>query len=127
MAAPATLVVVAGIVATANPAAVGTAAMAAPTAAGTAMTAAPAAAGAMATVTAPTAAGAAQWQQWEQEGVEGAYTAPGITFFILYFAVNLHLYLLSGFNVPIKLAQCYAKSLGLTAQLRLSKSWAEAF
>ena len=46
--------------------------------------------------------------------------------FILFFAVNLHLYLLSGFNVPIKLAQHYAKTLGSMAQLRLSKFWAEA-
>jgi hypothetical protein len=75
---------------------------------------------------APTAAGAAQWQQRGQEGEQGAYTAPDITFFILFFAVSLHLYLRSGFNVPTKLVQCYAKSLGLTAQLRLSKSWAEA-
>ena len=45
--------------------------------------------------------------------------------FILFFAVNLHLYLLSGF-VPTKLAQHYAKSLGSTAQLRLSKLWTEA-
>jgi hypothetical protein len=60
-------------------------------------------------------------------GGGGCLHGPWYHFFILYFAVNLHLYLLSGFNVPIKLAQCYAKSLGLTAQLRLSKSWAEAF
>ena len=80
----------AGTVATANPAAVGTAA------------------GAMAAVGA------------------GSLPGPWYHFFVLFFAVNLHLYLLSGFSVPTKLAQCYAKSLGLTAQLRLSKSWAEA-
>jgi hypothetical protein len=36
------------------------------------------------------------------------------------------MYLLSGFNVPTKLAQRYAKCLGSRAQLRLLKSWAEA-
>ena len=45
---------------------------------------------------------------------------------MLFFAVNLHLNLLSGFNVPTKLAQHDAKSLGSMAQLRLSKLWAEA-
>ena len=51
---------------------------------------------------------------------------PCYHFFIFFFAVNLHLYLLSGFSVQTKLAQHYAMSLESTAQLRLSKFWAGA-
>ena len=59
-------------------------------------------------------------------GGAGSLHGPCYHFFILLFAVNLHLYLLSIFNVPTKLAQHYAKTLGSRAQLRLSKPWAEA-
>jgi hypothetical protein len=93
------------------------------------MTAAPVAAGAMAMATAPTAACAAQRRQQgtsSREGGARSLHGPCYHIFILFFAVNLHLYLLSGFNLPTKLAQHYAKSLGSTVQLRLSKFWAEA-
>ena len=84
MAAPAAWAALATLVVAA-----GAAATAAPTAAGTAMTAAPVAAGAMAMVTAPTAACAAQWRQQgtsSGEGEQGAYTAmtaPAITFYFV--------------------------------------------
>ena len=87
------------------------------------------AAGTMAMATAPTAVCAAQRRQQgtsSREGEQGAYTAL-LSHFILFFAVNLHLYLLSSFNVPTKLAQHYAKSLGSMVQLRLSKFWLKPF
>ena len=105
----------------------GAAATAAPTAAGTAITAVPIAAGTMAMAKAPNGSGrSATAAAGAPGGGARSLHGPCYHIFILFFAVNLHLYLLSGFNVPTKLAQHYAKSLGSTAQLRLSKLWAEA-